>query len=96
MQVAMEESIDVILDCTGVLSPHKPHPVVSACLGALFTAVYGVWSTFALPGLGTIPRKLKVLETASFCSQFLKKNKVCECEIYIYKYFKIIFKKEKH
>lgn len=58
----MEDSIDVILqDHGGVLSSHRPHPVVSACIGALFTGAYGLWSVFALPGLGTIPLKLKVI-----------------------------------
>ncbi|TNM89718.1 hypothetical protein fugu_003952 [Takifugu bimaculatus] len=75
----MEDSIDVILeDHTGVLSPHRPHPAVSACLGALFTAVYGVWSTFALPGLGTIPRKLKVPYLPSSRVQTLNIMKLLE------------------
>lgn len=84
MQVAMEDSIDVILqDDGGVLSPHRPHPVISACLGALFTGVYGVWSLFALPGFRTIPWKLKVLEMSYFfCSQFVKKKR-SECEVRI-------------
>lgn len=78
MQAAMEDSIDVILQDHGeVLSPHRPHPVVSACLGALFTGVYGVWSLFALPGFRTIPWKLKVLEMSSFfvLNLFKKKKK---------------------
>lgn len=63
----MEDPIDVILqDHGGVLSPHEPHPVVSACLGALVTGVYGVWSLFALPGFRTIPFKLKVLGVSCF------------------------------
>lgn len=74
----MEDSIDVILqDHGGVLSPHRPHPVISACLGALFTGVYGVWSLFALPGFRTIPWKLKVLEMSSFfASQCIEKVSV--------------------
>lgn len=81
MQAAMEDSIDVILqDHGGILSPHRPHPVSSACLGVLFTGVYGVWSLFALPGFRTIPWKLKVLEMSSFfCSHCVKKK---ECEVY--------------
>lgn len=63
----MEDPVDVILqDHVGVLSPHSPHPVVSACLGALFTGVYGVWSFFALPGFRTVPWKLKVIWMSSF------------------------------
>lgn len=76
MQVAMEDSIDVILqDDGGVLSPHRPHPVIPACLGALFTGVYGVWNLFALPGFRTIPWKLKVLELSYFFVLYLLKTK---------------------
>lgn len=81
----MEDSIDVILqDHGGVLSPHRPHPVTSACLGALFTGVYGVWSLFALPGFRTIPWKLKVLEVSFFFFFLVLKlfKKRSECEVY--------------
>lgn len=80
----MEDSIDVILqDHVGVLSSHRPHGVVSACLGPLFAGVYGVWSLFVLPGFRTIPFKLKVLDMSSFfcCSQFVFKKKKNECEV---------------
>lgn len=63
LQFAMEDSIEVILqDHDRVFSPQTPHPVVSACLGALLTGLYGVWSLFALPGFRKIPWKLKVTE----------------------------------
>lgn len=62
----MEDSIDVILqDRVGVVPHRGSHPVVSACLGALVAGVYGVWSFFVLPGLRTIPWKLKVPEMSS-------------------------------
>uniref|UniRef100_A0A3Q3ATT2 Si:dkey-190g11.3 n=2 Tax=Kryptolebias marmoratus TaxID=37003 RepID=A0A3Q3ATT2_KRYMA len=57
----MEDSIDLILqDHSEVFPTNRPHPVVSACIGALLTGLYGVWSMFALPGFHKIPWSLKV------------------------------------
>ncbi|XP_075889280.1 ATP synthase subunit C lysine N-methyltransferase [Nelusetta ayraudi] len=57
----MEDAIEVILqDHDRFLSTCKPHPLLSACLGALLTGVYGVWTLFTLPGLTKIPWRLKV------------------------------------
>lgn len=62
----MEDSIEVILqDHRSVFPTSKPHPVVSACTGALLTGLYGVWSMFAMPGFRKIPTSLKVLNTLS-------------------------------
>lgn len=59
----MEDSIEVILQDSGRMLPtSRPHPVVSACTGALLTGLYGVWSLFVMPGFRRIPWKLKVLE----------------------------------
>lgn len=64
----MEDSIEVILQDHGrFLSTKRPHPVVSAGLGALLTGLYGVWSVFTMPGFRKIPRNLKVLEISFFC-----------------------------
>ncbi|XP_004072367.1 protein FAM173A [Oryzias latipes] len=57
----MEDSIDQILqDHSSIFPTNRPHPIVSACTGALLTGVYGVWSLFAMPGFRKIPWKLKV------------------------------------
>lgn len=59
----MEDTIEVILqDHSRVLSTDRPHPAFSACLGALLTGVYGVWSLFATPGFRRVPWRLKVLD----------------------------------
>lgn len=59
----MEDSIEVILQDDGrVLPTNRPHPVLSAYMGALLTGLYGVWSLFAMPGFRRIPLRLKVLE----------------------------------
>ncbi|XP_041855119.1 adenine nucleotide translocase lysine N-methyltransferase isoform X2 [Melanotaenia boesemani] len=58
---AMEDSIEMILEDHGrILPTNKPHPIVSACTGALLTGIYGLWSLFALPGFRKIPFRLKV------------------------------------
>lgn len=90
----MEDTIEVILqDHSRVLSTDRPHPAFSACLGALLTGVYGVWSLFATPGFRRVPWRLKVLDITclfffffffyppalpSFKYQMLH---VCMCEI---------------
>ncbi|XP_061673741.1 adenine nucleotide translocase lysine N-methyltransferase isoform X2 [Syngnathoides biaculeatus] len=57
----MEDSIDVILqDCDTLLPASGPHPVLSACTGALFTGLYGLWSLFAMPAFRKVPLNLKV------------------------------------
>lgn len=57
----MEDSIELIVqDYFGILPTSKPHPIVSACTGALLTGLYGLWSVFALPGFRKIPWSLKV------------------------------------
>lgn len=67
-QFSMEDSIEVILQDHGrFLSTKRPHPVVSAGLGALLTGLYGVWSVFTMPGFRKIPWNLKVLEISFFC-----------------------------
>lgn len=63
----MEDSIEVILqDHDRFLSTSRPHPVLSACLGALLTGLYGVWSLFVMPGFRKVPWSLKVLEISNF------------------------------
>ncbi|KAM9857984.1 ATP synthase subunit C lysine N-methyltransferase isoform 2-T2 [Aulostomus maculatus] len=57
----MEDSIEVILQEHGRIFPtNRPHPVVSACTGALLIGLYGVWSLFTMPGFRKIPSSLKV------------------------------------
>ncbi|XP_035999753.1 LOW QUALITY PROTEIN: adenine nucleotide translocase lysine N-methyltransferase [Fundulus heteroclitus] len=57
----MEDSIELILqDFSGVFPTSRPHPVVSACTGALLTGMYGLWSIFTMPGFRKIPWSLKV------------------------------------
>lgn len=75
----MEDSIDVILQdpCT-VLSPPKHHPVVTTCVGALVTGVYGVWSLFVLPGFRKVPWRLKVPYVPSSKDQTLNVMKLLE------------------
>lgn len=64
----MEDSIEVILQDHGrVLPTNRPHPVLDACLGALLTGLYAVWSLFAMPGFHRIPLRLKVLEMSFLC-----------------------------
>lgn len=56
----MEDSVEVILqDHSGPLVNSKSHPVVTACTGALFTGLYGLWSLFAVPGFRKVPWRLK-------------------------------------
>ncbi|XP_029365478.1 protein N-lysine methyltransferase FAM173B isoform X2 [Echeneis naucrates] len=59
----MEDSIEVILQDAGRVFPlSTPHPILSACTGALLAGLYGVWSLFAMPGCRKIPWRLKLLE----------------------------------
>ncbi|XP_068167203.1 adenine nucleotide translocase lysine N-methyltransferase isoform X2 [Antennarius striatus] len=75
----MEDSIEVILqDYVGVRSMKRPHPIVSACLGAVLTGLYGVWSLFALPGFRRIPWRLKVPYLPSSKDQTLNIMKLLE------------------
>ncbi|XP_029019199.1 ATP synthase subunit C lysine N-methyltransferase isoform X3 [Betta splendens] len=62
--LVMEDSIEVILQ-DQVLPSSRPHPVFSACTGALLAGLYGVWSLFVLPGFRKIPWKLKVFAASS-------------------------------
>ncbi|XP_003446183.1 protein N-lysine methyltransferase FAM173B isoform X1 [Oreochromis niloticus] len=56
----MEDSIEVILqNYSGVFPTNKPHPIFSACTGALLSSLYGLWSLFTLPGFRKIPWRLK-------------------------------------
>ncbi|XP_014841068.1 PREDICTED: protein FAM173A-like isoform X1 [Poecilia mexicana] len=58
---AMEDSIELIIqDYGGVFPTSRPHPIVSACTGAVLTGLYGLWSVFTMPGFRKIPRHLKV------------------------------------
>lgn len=58
----------MILQDYGKVRPtHRAHPVLSACLGALLTGMYGLWNLFAVPGFRKVPWNLKVLEISSFC-----------------------------
>ncbi|XP_014884690.1 protein FAM173A isoform X1 [Poecilia latipinna] len=58
---AMEDSIELIIeDYGGVFPTSRPHPIVSACTGAMLTGLYGLWSVFTMPGFRKIPRHLKV------------------------------------
>ncbi|XP_071339309.1 ATP synthase subunit C lysine N-methyltransferase isoform X2 [Trachinotus anak] len=62
----MEDSIEVILqDHSRVLPTDRPHPVLSACTGALLTGLYGVWSVFVMPGFRKVPWSLKVFAASS-------------------------------
>ncbi|KAK5614608.1 hypothetical protein CRENBAI_016033 [Crenichthys baileyi] len=57
----MEDSIELILqDYAGVFPTSRPHPIVSACTGALLTGLYGLWSVFTMPGFRKIPWSLMV------------------------------------
>ncbi|XP_029296330.1 protein N-lysine methyltransferase FAM173B [Cottoperca gobio] len=57
----MEDSIDVILQDYGRIRPtNRPNPVLSACVGALLTGLYGVWRMFSMPGTRIIPSNLMV------------------------------------
>ncbi|KAK2837150.1 hypothetical protein Q5P01_014362 [Channa striata] len=78
-QLAMEDSIDMILQDYGrVLPTSTPHPVVSACTGALLTSLYAVWSLFALPGFRKIPWNLKVPYLPSSKDQTLNTMKLLQ------------------
>ncbi|XP_008302122.1 protein FAM173B [Stegastes partitus] len=75
----MEDSIEVILqDRGGVLPTSRPHPVLSACTGALLTGLYGVWSLFVIPGFRKVPWKLKVPYLPSSKDQTLNTMKLLE------------------
>ncbi|XP_041792501.1 ATP synthase subunit C lysine N-methyltransferase isoform X2 [Chelmon rostratus] len=75
----MEDSIEVILQDHGrVLSTSRPHPFLSACLGALLTGLYGVWSMFVMPGFRKIPWSLKVPYLPSSKDQTLNIMKLLE------------------
>ncbi|XP_035799170.1 ATP synthase subunit C lysine N-methyltransferase isoform X2 [Amphiprion ocellaris] len=75
----MEDTIEVILQDHGrVLPTSKPHPVLSACTGALLTGLYGVWSLFVVPGFRRVPWKLKVPYLPSSKDQTLNTMKLLE------------------
>ncbi|XP_053180808.1 ATP synthase subunit C lysine N-methyltransferase [Scomber japonicus] len=75
----MEDSIEMILQDYGrVLPTTKPHPVVTACTGALITGLYGIWSMFAMPGIRKIPMSLKVPYLPSSKDQTLNIMKLLE------------------
>ncbi|XP_073322961.1 ATP synthase subunit C lysine N-methyltransferase [Pagrus major] len=75
----MEDGIEVILqDHSKFLSTDRPHPALSACLGALLTGVYGVWSLFATPGFRRVPWRLKVPYLPSSKDQTLNIMKLLE------------------
>ncbi|XP_070761156.1 adenine nucleotide translocase lysine N-methyltransferase [Enoplosus armatus] len=75
----MEDSIEVILqDHSRVPSTNRHHPVVSACLGALFTGLYGVWSLFVMPGFRKIPWNLRVPYLPSSRDQTMNVMKLLE------------------
>ncbi|XP_023249970.1 protein FAM173B-like [Seriola lalandi dorsalis] len=75
----MEDSIEVILQEHGrVLPTNRPHPVLTACTGALLTGLYGVWSLFAVPGFRKVPWKLKVPYLPSSKDQTLNIIKLLE------------------
>ncbi|XP_026198365.1 ATP synthase subunit C lysine N-methyltransferase isoform X2 [Anabas testudineus] len=61
----MEDSIEVIMQDRRVFTTSRPHPVLSACTGALLTGLYGVWSLFVMPGFRKIPWSLKVFAASS-------------------------------
>lgn len=74
----MEDSIEVILqDHASVLS-NIHHPGVSACVGALLTGMYGLWSLFVAPGFRRVPWKLKVPYLPSSKDQTLNIMKLLE------------------
>ncbi|XP_058492974.1 adenine nucleotide translocase lysine N-methyltransferase [Solea solea] len=70
----MEDNIELILQDLN----NRPNPVFSACTGALFTGLYGVWSLFAVPGFRKIPWSLKVPYLPSSKSQTLNTMKLLE------------------
>ncbi|XP_019733570.1 protein FAM173A [Hippocampus comes] len=75
----MEDSIEVILqDFEKVLPLSSPHPLLSACTGALFAGLYGVWSLFTMPGFRKIPSNLKVPYLPSSRDQTLNIMKLLE------------------
>lgn len=75
----MEDSIEVILQDYGrVLPTSRPHPVLSACTGALLTGLYGVWSLFVMPGFRKVPWSLKVPYLPSSKDQTLNTMKLLE------------------
>ncbi|XP_026177119.1 ATP synthase subunit C lysine N-methyltransferase [Mastacembelus armatus] len=75
----MEDSIEMILQDYGrVLPTSRPHPVLSACTGALLTGFYGLWSLFVMPGFRKIPWNLKVPYLPSSKVQTLNTMKLLE------------------
>lgn len=50
----------ILQDRCWVSPGRREHPWVTGGSGALLTALYGVWTLFALPGLRRVPWKLKV------------------------------------
>ncbi|XP_057687487.1 adenine nucleotide translocase lysine N-methyltransferase isoform X1 [Corythoichthys intestinalis] len=75
----MEDSIEVIMQEYGTILPlSRPHPVLSACTGALLTGLYGVWSLFTMPGFRKIPSNLKVPYLPSSKEQTLNIMKLLE------------------
>ncbi|XP_026198364.1 adenine nucleotide translocase lysine N-methyltransferase isoform X1 [Anabas testudineus] len=74
----MEDSIEVIMQDRRVFTTSRPHPVLSACTGALLTGLYGVWSLFVMPGFRKIPWSLKVPYLPSSKDQTLNTMKLLE------------------
>uniref|UniRef100_A0A3Q1G150 Si:dkey-190g11.3 n=1 Tax=Acanthochromis polyacanthus TaxID=80966 RepID=A0A3Q1G150_9TELE len=75
----MEDTIEVILQDHGrVLPTSRPHPILSACTGALLTGLYGVWCLFVIPGFRKVPWKLKVPYLPSSKDQTLNTMKLLE------------------
>ncbi|CAI5650041.1 unnamed protein product [Oreochromis niloticus] len=75
----MEDSIEVILqNYSGVFPTNKPHPIFSACTGALLSSLYGLWSLFTLPGFRKIPWRLKVPYLPSSKDQTVNVMKLLE------------------
>ncbi|KAM4577730.1 adenine nucleotide translocase lysine N-methyltransferase isoform 1-T5 [Fundulus diaphanus] len=71
----MEDSIELILqDFSGVFPTSRPHPMVSACTGAVLTGMYGLWSIFTMPGFRKIPWGLK--HSAPCKHQMLEEKKL--------------------
>ncbi|KAE8292061.1 Protein FAM173B [Larimichthys crocea] len=78
----MEDSIEVILQDYDRVLPkagsNRPHHVLSACLGTLFTGLYGLWSLFVVPGFRKVPWSLKVPYLPSSKDQTLNIMKLLE------------------
>ncbi|XP_029960705.1 protein N-lysine methyltransferase FAM173A isoform X1 [Salarias fasciatus] len=74
----MEDSIEMVLQEHSGSNTTRHHPVLSACTGALFTGLYGVWSLFVMPGFRKVPLKLKVPYLPSSKDQTLNTMKLLE------------------